>query len=40
MIGRFPSPDYYHAMLPAVIVLLLITALVATDSTSPGAGDR
>lgn len=27
-------------MLPAIIVLFLIIALVATDSVAPGAGDK
>jgi hypothetical protein len=27
-------------MLPALIVLLLLIALVATDSVAPGAGDK
>jgi len=40
MIPRFLSSDYHHTMLPAVIVLLLLTALVATDSSAPGADER
>ena len=39
MVFRFVESDHHQAMLPAVIVLLLLTALVATDSTAPGAGD-
>jgi hypothetical protein len=33
---RFPSFTPAPAMLPAVIVLLLLTALVATESSSSG----
>ena len=36
-LGREPP---HHAMLPAVIVLLLFTALVATEPSTPGGGDR
>jgi hypothetical protein len=38
MIGRFPESAI--TMLPVVIVLLLLTALVATEPSSPsGNGD-
>lgn len=40
MFGRFPSGQTYQAMLPAVIVLLLLTALVATEPTSSGGEDN
>jgi hypothetical protein len=32
--------DLRPAVLPADIILLLLTALVATDSATPGADDR
>ena len=38
---RFPfCLTTHHAMLPAVIVLLLLTALVATDSAPRGGDER
>lgn len=36
---RFPPLPHTSAMLPVVIVLLLLTALVATDPATPGGGD-
>ena len=33
---RFPAAEPDQAMIPAVVVLLLLTALVATDSAAPG----
>ncbi len=40
MVSPFPLPVSFPAMLVAVIVLALLTALVATDPTSPGGGDH
>jgi hypothetical protein len=37
---RFIPTDLRPAVLPADIILLLLTALVATDSATPGADDR
>jgi hypothetical protein len=40
MLSPFPPSAFAHAMLVAVIVLALLTALVATDPTSPGGNDH
>lgn len=34
----FPTVRLHQAMIPVLIVLLLLTALVATEPTSPGGG--
>ena len=39
MIGRFPSVGLITTMLSVVIVLLLLTALVATEPSSPDGRD-
>jgi len=34
--GAFPKNRLHQAMIPVMIVLLLLTALVATEPSSPG----
>lgn len=40
MMLRFPLPVSVPAMLVTVVVLALLTALVATDPSSPSGGDH